>query len=81
MCATQLGPNLLREIFQTLEKKDLWNWYCGDRAEVASGDILVGKFLPKAKVILQAKKDFGAIFLRKSRDVKDSSLYLARRIW
>ncbi len=46
-------------------------------AEVSSGDILVGKITPKGEGDLTAEERLlRAIFGEKSRDVKDSSLYL-----
>lgn len=46
-------------------------------AEVASGDILVGKISPKGEGDLTSEERLlRAIFGEKSRDVKDSSLYL-----
>ncbi|HTK59925.1 MAG TPA: DNA-directed RNA polymerase subunit beta, partial [Candidatus Baltobacteraceae bacterium] len=46
-------------------------------AEVASGDILVGKITPKGETELSAEeKLLRAIFGEKARDVRDSSLYL-----
>ncbi len=47
-------------------------------AEVSSGDILVGKITPKGEGDLTAEERLlRAIFGEKSRDVKDSSLYLS----
>ncbi len=46
-------------------------------AEIASGDILIGKITPKGEGDLTAEERLlRAIFGEKSRDVKDSSLYL-----
>lgn len=46
-------------------------------AEVSSGDILVGKITPKGETELTAEeKLLRAIFGKKARDVKDTSLYL-----
>jgi len=78
---TKLGPEVLtRDIPNVSEEKlkDL------DRegivrigANVASGDILVGKITPKGETELSAEeKLLRAIFGEKAKDVRDTSLYL-----
>ncbi|MBU0707031.1 DNA-directed RNA polymerase subunit beta [Patescibacteria group bacterium] len=78
---TKLGPELItRDIPNVSEDKlkDLdEEGIVRIGAEVASGDILVGKITPKGETELSAEeKLLRAIFGEKAKDVKDSSLYL-----
>ncbi|MDD5567088.1 MAG: DNA-directed RNA polymerase subunit beta, partial [Patescibacteria group bacterium] len=78
---TKLGPELItRDIPNVSEEKlkDLdETGVVRVGAEVASGDILVGKITPKGETELSAEeKLLRAIFGEKAKDVKDSSLYL-----
>ncbi len=78
---TKLGPELItRDIPNVSEEKlkDLdESGIVRIGADVASGDILVGKITPKGETELSAEeKLLRAIFGEKAKDVKDSSLYL-----
>ncbi|MFA6475536.1 MAG: DNA-directed RNA polymerase subunit beta [Patescibacteria group bacterium] len=78
---TKLGPEIVtRDIPNVSEEKlkDLdENGIVRIGAQVKSGDILVGKITPKGETELSAEeKLLRAIFGEKSKDVKDSSLYL-----
>ncbi len=66
-------PNISEEKLKNLDE----NGIVRIGAEVASGDILVGKITPKGETELSAEeKLLRAIFGEKARDVRDSSLYL-----
>ncbi|MFC1598542.1 DNA-directed RNA polymerase subunit beta [Patescibacteria group bacterium] len=66
-------PNIGEEKLKNLDE----NGVIRVGAEVSSGDILVGKITPKGETELSAEeKLLRAIFGEKSRDVRDSSLYL-----
>jgi DNA-directed RNA polymerase subunit beta len=66
-------PNIGEEKLKNLDE----NGIVRIGAEVASGDILVGKITPKGETELSAEeKLLRAIFGEKARDVRDSSLYL-----
>jgi len=78
---TKLGPEIVTADIPNIGEEKLKN--LDERgiirigAEVASGDILVGKFTPKGETELSAEeKLLRAIFGEKARDVRDSSLYL-----
>ncbi len=78
---TKLGPEVVtRDIPNVSEEKlkDLdEQGIIRIGAQVSSGDILVGKITPKGETELSAEeKLLRAIFGEKSKDVKDSSLYL-----
>ncbi len=78
---TKLGPEVVtRDIPNVSEEKlkDLdENGIVRIGAQVKSGDILVGKITPKGETELSAEeKLLRAIFGEKSKDVKDSSMYL-----
>ena len=78
---TKLGPELItRDIPNIGEErlKDLdETGIIRIGAEVSSGDILIGKITPKGEGDLTAEERLlRAIFGEKSKDVKDSSLYL-----
>ncbi|EKD78769.1 MAG: hypothetical protein ACD_41C00272G0001 [uncultured bacterium] len=78
---TKLGPEIVtRDIPNVSEEKlkDLdENGIVRIGAQVKSGDILVGKITPKGETELSAEeKLLRAIFGEKSKDVKDSSMYL-----
>lgn len=78
---TKLGPEVItRDIPNVSEEKlkDLdENGIVRIGAQVKSGDILVGKITPKGETELSAEeKLLRAIFGEKSKDVKDSSMYL-----
>ncbi|EKD79562.1 MAG: hypothetical protein ACD_41C00035G0002 [uncultured bacterium] len=78
---TKLGPEIItRDIPNVSEEKlkDLdENGIVRIGAQVKSGDILVGKITPKGETELSAEeKLLRAIFGEKSKDVKDSSMYL-----
>ncbi|MFH0818988.1 MAG: DNA-directed RNA polymerase subunit beta [Patescibacteria group bacterium] len=78
---TKLGPEVVtRDIPNVSEEKlkDLdAEGVIRIGAQVASGDILVGKITPKGETELSAEeKLLRAIFGEKAKDVKDSSLYL-----
>ncbi|MEA3249806.1 MAG: DNA-directed RNA polymerase subunit beta [Patescibacteria group bacterium] len=78
---TKLGPEVVTSDIPNISEEKLAN--LDDTgvvrlgAEVASGDILVGKITPKGETELSAEeKLLRAIFGEKARDVRDSSLYL-----
>ncbi len=79
---TKLGPEIVTRDIPNIGEERLKNL---DKdgiirvgAEVISGDILVGKITPKGEGDLTAEERLlRAIFGEKSRDVKDSSLYLS----
>lgn len=78
---TKLGPELVTRDIPNIGEDRLRN--LGDDgivrigAEVKSGDILVGKITPRGEGELTAEERLlRAIFGEKSREVKDSSLYL-----
>ncbi len=78
---TKLGPEVVtRDIPNVSEEKlnDLdEEGVVRVGAQVASGDILVGKITPKGETELTAEERLlRAIFGEKARDVKDTSLYL-----
>jgi len=78
---TKLGPEIVTADIPNIGEEKLKNLdeYGIIRvgAEVASGDILVGKITPKGETELSAEeKLLRAIFGEKARDVRDSSLYL-----
>lgn len=67
-------PNIGEERLKNLDQEGIIRV----GAEVISGDILVGKITPKGEGDLTAEERLlRAIFGEKSRDVKDSSLYLS----
>ncbi len=66
-------PNISEEKLKDLDEEGVVRI----GAQVASGDILVGKITPKGETELSAEeKLLRAIFGEKAKDVKDSSLYL-----
>src|SRR6185295_5509093 len=66
-------PNISEEKLRNLDNEGVIRI----GAEVASGDILVGKITPKGETELSAEeKLLRAIFGDKAKDVRDSSLYL-----
>jgi len=66
-------PNVSEEKLKDLDEEGIIRM----GANVSSGDILVGKITPKGETELSAEeKLLRAIFGEKSRDVRDSSLYL-----
>ncbi|MFC1612522.1 DNA-directed RNA polymerase subunit beta [Patescibacteria group bacterium] len=66
-------PNVSEDLLKNLDEEGV---ICVG-AEVASGDILVGKITPKGETELSAEeKLLRAIFGEKARDVRDTSLYL-----
>ncbi len=66
-------PNISEEKLKDLDEEGVVRI----GAQVASGDILVGKITPKGETELSAEeKLLRAIFGDKAKDVKDSSLYL-----
>jgi len=66
-------PNISEEKLKNLDE----NGIILKGAEISSGDILVGKITPKGETELSAEeKLLRAIFGEKSKDVRDSSLYL-----
>ncbi len=78
---TKLGPEVVTRDIPNIGEERLRNLdetgiiHVG--AEVSSGDILVGKITPKGEGDLTPEERLlRAIFGEKSRDVKDSSLYL-----
>jgi DNA-directed RNA polymerase subunit beta len=78
---TKLGPELITRDIPNIGEERLKNLdetgIIVIGAEVASGDILVGKISPKGEGDLTSEERLlRAIFGEKSRDVKDSSLYL-----
>jgi len=78
---TKLGPEVVTADIPNIGEEKLKNLdengVIRIGAEVSSGDILVGKITPKGETELSAEeKLLRAIFGEKSRDVRDSSLYL-----
>jgi len=78
---TKLGPEVVTSDIPNIGEEKLKNLdesgIIRIGAEVASGDILVGKITPKGETELSAEeKLLRAIFGEKARDVRDSSLYL-----
>ncbi len=78
---TKLGPEVVTRDIPNIGEDRLKNLdetgIIRIGAEVSSGDILVGKITPKGEGDLTAEERLlRAIFGEKSRDVKDSSLYL-----
>lgn len=78
---TKLGPEVITRDIPNIGEERLKNLdetgIIRIGAEVSSGDILVGKITPKGEGDLTAEERLlRAIFGEKSRDVKDSSLYL-----
>ncbi len=78
---TKLGPEVITRDIPNIGEERLKNLdetgVIRIGAEVASGDILVGKISPKGEGDLTSEERLlRAIFGEKSRDVKDSSLYL-----
>ncbi len=78
---TKLGPEIVTRDIPNIGEDRLKNLdetgIIRVGAEVSSGDILVGKITPKGEGDLTAEERLlRAIFGEKSRDVKDSSLYL-----
>ncbi len=78
---TKLGPEVVTSDIPNVSEEKLRNLdengVIRIGAEVASGDILVGKITPKGETELSAEeKLLRAIFGEKARDVRDSSLYL-----
>lgn len=78
---TKLGPEVITSDIPNISEEKLKNLDVNGivriGAEVASGDILVGKITPKGETELSAEeKLLRAIFGEKARDVRDSSLYL-----
>ncbi|HHH12366.1 MAG TPA: DNA-directed RNA polymerase subunit beta, partial [Candidatus Moranbacteria bacterium] len=81
MRETKLGPEVITRDIPNIGEDKLKNLdeegIVRIGAEVNSGDILVGKITPKGEGDLTAEERLlRAIFGEKSRDVKDSSLYL-----
>jgi DNA-directed RNA polymerase subunit beta len=78
---TKLGPEVVTRDIPNIGEERLKNLdetgVIAIGAEVISGDILVGKITPKGEGDLTAEERLlRAIFGEKSREVKDSSLYL-----
>ena len=78
---TKLGPEVVTRDIPNIGEDRLRNLdetgIIRIGAEVSSGDILIGKITPKGEDDLTAEERLlRAIFGEKSRDVKDSSLYL-----
>ena len=78
---TKLGPEIVTRDIPNIGEDRLKNLdetgIIRIGAEVSSGDIMVGKITPKGEGELTAEERLlRAIFGEKSRDVKDSSLYL-----
>ncbi|TAL20256.1 DNA-directed RNA polymerase subunit beta [Patescibacteria group bacterium] len=78
---TKLGPEVVTSDIPNVSEEKLKNLdpegIVRIGAEVAAGDILVGKITPKGETELSAEeKLLRAIFGEKARDVRDSSLYL-----
>jgi DNA-directed RNA polymerase subunit beta len=78
---TKLGPETVTSDIPNISEEKLSNLdengIVRIGARVKSGDILVGKITPKGETDLSAEeKLLRAIFGEKSRDVRDSSLYL-----
>jgi len=79
---TKLGPEIVTRDIPNVSEEKLKNLdedgIIRIGAQVASGDILVGKITPKGETELSAEeKLLRAIFGEKAKDVKDSSLYLS----
>ena len=79
---TKLGPEVVTRDIPNIGEERLRNLdqdgIISVGAEIISGDILVGKITPKGEGDLTAEERLlRAIFGEKSRDVKDSSLYLS----
>ncbi|MFZ2153644.1 MAG: DNA-directed RNA polymerase subunit beta [Candidatus Moraniibacteriota bacterium] len=79
---TKLGPEVVTRDIPNIGEDRLKNLdqdgIIRVGAEIVSGDILVGKITPKGEGDLTAEERLlRAIFGEKSRDVKDSSLYLS----
>ena len=78
---TKLGPEVITRDIPNIGEDRLKNLDEGGiiriGAEISSGDILVGKITPKGEGDLTAEERLlRVIFGEKSRDVKDSSMYL-----
>jgi DNA-directed RNA polymerase subunit beta len=78
---TKLGPEVVTRDIPNIGEERLKNLdetgIIRIGAEISSGDIMVGKITPKGEGDLTAEERLlRAIFGEKSRDVKDSSLYL-----
>ena len=78
---TKLGPETITPDIPNVSEEKLRNLdengIIRVGAEVISGDILVGKITPKGETELTAEERLlRAIFGKKARDVKDTSLYL-----
>ena len=78
---TKLGPEIITRDIPNIGEERLKNLdetgIIRIGAEISSGDILVGKISPKGEGDLTSEERLlRAIFGEKSRDVKDSSLYL-----
>jgi len=78
---TKLGPEIVTRDISNIGEERLKNLdetgIVRIGAEVSSGDILIGKISPKGEGDLTSEERLlRAIFGEKSRDVKDSSLYL-----
>ncbi|MDP3244197.1 MAG: DNA-directed RNA polymerase subunit beta [bacterium] len=78
---TKLGPEIVTSDIPNIAEEKLKNLdeqgIVRIGAEVASGDILVGKITPKGETELSAEeKLLRAIFGEKAREVRDTSLYL-----
>ena len=79
---TKLGPEVVTRDIPNIGEDRLKNLdqdgIIRVGAEIVSGDILIGKITPKGEGDLTAEERLlRAIFGEKSRDVKDSSLYLS----
>ncbi|MBD3244675.1 MAG: DNA-directed RNA polymerase subunit beta [Candidatus Moranbacteria bacterium] len=78
---TRLGPEIVTRDIPNIGEERLKNLdeegIVRIGAEVSAGDILVGKITPKGESDLTAEERLlRAIFGEKSRDIKDSSLYM-----
>ena len=78
---TKLGPEIVTRDIPNVGEEKLRNLdeegIIRNGAEVASGDILVGKITPKGETELTAEERLlRSIFGDKAREVKDTSLYL-----
>ena len=78
---TRLGPEIVTRDIPNIGEERLKNLdeegIVRMGAEVSSGDILVGKITPKGESDLTSEERLlRAIFGEKSRDIKDSSLYM-----
>lgn len=81
VCETKLGPEIVTADIPNVSEEKLKNLDSEGiiriGAEIKSGDILVGKITPKGETELSPEERLlRAIFGEKSRDVRDSSLYL-----